>query len=93
MSRRRKRRTPDVSPRRLQRFRLAPGTSVQWSNTSLADGEEIQTGRATADRLGLVTLKGVRLSKGKNRVRIARQTQQRAQRGRAGPDALASRFS
>ncbi len=64
--------TVDFTPRRVQRFRLAPGTRVQWRNTALADGKEIQTGEATADRLGLVTLKGVRLGKGENRVRIRR---------------------
>lgn len=62
--------TVDVTPRRVQRFRLQPGQEVRWSNTALADGRIVQSGTATADRLGLVTLPQVRVGKGKNRLRI-----------------------
>jgi len=62
--------TVDITPRRLQQFRAAPGQTVKWTNTSPADGKQIQSGEATADRWGLVTLDKVRVTKGKNRISI-----------------------
>lgn len=64
--------TVDVTPRRLQRFKAAPGESVKWTSAPLADGQQIQSGVARADGLGLVTLQKVRVGKGKNRIRLAR---------------------
>jgi len=65
--------TVNVTPRRLQQFKLRPGEQLQWTNTSAADdGKEVQTGRCTADKLGLITLEKVIVTKGKNRVRVWR---------------------
>ena len=63
--------TVDVTPRRCQKFRPKPGAALKWTNTSLADKREIQTGRAKADKWGLVTLEKVRVTKGRNRLRIS----------------------
>ena len=60
--------TADVTPRRCQKFKAKPGEKFDWANTSLADNKEIQKGQATADELGLVTCKGVIISKAKNRL-------------------------
>jgi hypothetical protein len=58
----------DVTPRRLQRFRVAPGESVSWSNT---EGRRVvQEGRVVADEWGLVTLPQVTVTKTGNRIRI-----------------------
>ena len=62
--------TAHVTPRRLQRFKHPPGRKLAWTNTSLAGGKVVQTGKATADRWGLVTLADVRITKGKNRLRL-----------------------
>jgi hypothetical protein len=60
--------TVDLTPRRLQHFKLKPGQEATWTNTSLADNAEFQTGRATAAQHGLVTLKSVNVTKSKNRI-------------------------
>jgi pimeloyl-ACP methyl ester carboxylesterase len=60
--------TVDITPRRVQRFRPPPGSEVTWTNTSVADPADVQSGRATVDALGLITLPQVRIAKGKNRV-------------------------
>ncbi len=62
--------TADVTPRRCQRFKPAPGTVLRWTNVSRADGREVQSGTAKADALGLVTLEGATVTKGLNRIRI-----------------------
>lgn len=54
----------DLTPRDCQQFLLKPGTPVKWTNGAG------QSGAATADKHGLVTLKGVQVGKGKNRVRV-----------------------
>ena len=60
----------DVTPRRCQRFKTRPGQKYKWTNTSLADGKSVQSGTATADQWGLVTLERVTVSKGKNRITV-----------------------
>jgi pimeloyl-ACP methyl ester carboxylesterase len=64
--------TVDMTPRRLQRFQPRPGERLQWKNSSLGDGGEIQTGQATVDQHGLITLEKVNVTKGKNRIRVCR---------------------
>ena len=64
--------TVDLTPRRLQQLKLQPGRRVRWTNTSLSDGKLVQSGKGRADRFGLLTLEGVRISKGKNRIRVDR---------------------
>jgi pimeloyl-ACP methyl ester carboxylesterase len=61
-----------ITPRRLQRFNPAPGEQLQWKDTSLSDGSEAQTGRATVDPHGLITLENVKVTKDKNRIRVFR---------------------
>ncbi len=60
--------TVDVTPRRVQSFRPPPSSRVTWTNTSVADSADVQSGHATVDKLGLVTLSSVRIAKGKNRI-------------------------
>lgn len=61
----------DVTPRRCQKFKPAPGETFRWTNTSLAEGKVVQSGTAVADRWGLVTLEKVTVSKGRNRIEIS----------------------
>ncbi|MEA3367495.1 MAG: hypothetical protein U9R68_05210, partial [Planctomycetota bacterium] len=65
--------TMDVTPRRCRRFTARPGDAFRWTNTAIADGNAVQSGTATAGRWGLVTVKDVRVTKAKRRIRIARQ--------------------
>ncbi|KPK83808.1 MAG: hypothetical protein AMJ81_07225 [Phycisphaerae bacterium SM23_33] len=64
--------TVDMTPRRCQNFKAAPGERFKWTNTSVPDGKEVQSGAAVADQLGLVTLEQVKVAKGKNRIKIFR---------------------
>jgi hypothetical protein len=64
--------TVDVTPRRCRQFKLSPGAGLTWANTSLPDGQLVQTGKATADRWGLVTARKVLVSKARNRLVIRR---------------------
>ncbi|OPX21996.1 MAG: hypothetical protein B1H04_05715, partial [Planctomycetales bacterium 4484_123] len=64
--------TVDVTPRRLKNFRPAPGEKFKWTNTSLANKRLLQSGTVTADEWGLVTLKGVTVTRGRNRLEIRR---------------------
>jgi pimeloyl-ACP methyl ester carboxylesterase len=58
----------DITPRRCQRFRVAPRESVSWSNVEA--GRVVQQGEVVADEWGLVTLPQVVVTKAGNRVRI-----------------------
>src|SRR5207244_12460861 len=62
--------TVDLTARRCQQFKPAAGTRLVWSNMSRAQGKEIQSGRATVDAWGLVTLPQVMVGKGGNRLRV-----------------------
>ena len=62
--------TANITPRRVQQFKPAPGTQIKWTNTSVDTGREIQSGQAVVDDLGLITLPDVRIEKGKNRIAI-----------------------
>ena len=64
--------TVDITPRRLQQLRVGPGERVRWTSTPADGGGEAQSGEATADTLGLVTLEKVRVGKGMNRLRVER---------------------
>jgi hypothetical protein len=65
--------TTDLTPRRTQQFKARPGDVFHWTNTSLADGQELQSGTATADAHGLVTIEHVTVAAGKSRVKIERR--------------------
>jgi len=60
----------DVTPRRCQQFRLNPSEKLLWENTSLFDDKIVESGKVIADQWGLVTLEGVTISKGMNRLVI-----------------------
>ena len=62
--------TVDITPRHCRQFKPRRGQKFTWTNTSLADNKVVGSGSETADRWGLVTLKGVKIGKGKNRISI-----------------------
>jgi len=64
--------TVNMTPRRVQQFKVKPGQQVKWTNTSLGENKVIQDGQATADEHGLITLERVRVTKGGNRLKIVR---------------------
>ncbi len=63
--------TVDITPRRCQKLKVKPGEKVKWVCKPSKGGKQ-QTGQATADKHGLVTLEKVRIRKGGVRVRITR---------------------
>lgn len=65
--------TVDLTPRKCQKFRLEPGAPFTWTNIQVADGEELQLGRSAADRYGLATITGLRVTKGKHRITFRRE--------------------
>ena len=64
--------TVDLTPRRCRKFKPKPGQMLKWTNASLRDNREIQTGSAKADKWGLVTIEKLRVAKGRNRIRVSR---------------------
>jgi pimeloyl-ACP methyl ester carboxylesterase len=62
--------TVDVTPRRLQHFRVRPGETVRWTSTAPDTGQIVQSGTTSADRWGLITLEKVRVTKSGNRIRV-----------------------
>jgi len=60
--------TVNITPRRRQQFRPRPGQPVKWTSTSLGGKGQVQTGQATVDEHGLITLEDVRLGKNGNRL-------------------------
>lgn len=54
--------TVDVTPRRLQAFRVAPGAQVTASNLDAATAAQVQRMTLTADGQGLVTFPGFRIT-------------------------------
>jgi hypothetical protein len=64
--------TVNVTPRRTQKFKIQAGGRVTWTNTSVSGARIAQSGEATADQWGLVTLEGVTTTTGKTRIRIRR---------------------
>jgi len=63
----------DVTPRKCRRFKAKPGQRFVWTNTTLSDGRQVGAGHAVADKLGLVTLKRLVVTKGKHRITIRRR--------------------
>jgi len=62
--------TTDVTPRRCQKFKPALGRQFQWTLTGVQDKEPIATGTAAADKLGLLTVKTIEITKSKRRLVI-----------------------
>ena len=54
--------TVDVTPRRLQAFRVKPGQKVTARNLAADTNQEVQSQTLTADERGLVTFTGFRLT-------------------------------
>jgi hypothetical protein len=67
----------DVTPRRVQQFKPAPGTQVRWTNRALASGGAEASGTATVDQLGLITLSGIKIAKGRNRISVLTESSNR----------------
>ncbi|NQU20233.1 MAG: alpha/beta hydrolase [Candidatus Nealsonbacteria bacterium] len=63
--------TVNVTPRRLQQFQPKPGQTYKWTNTTINLGATLQTGTATADKHGLITLENVRVSRAGSRISIS----------------------
>jgi pimeloyl-ACP methyl ester carboxylesterase len=62
--------TVDLTPRRLQKFKVKTGDKVTWTNTS--NGAKLQSGNVTADQHGLVTLPALTVTKTGNRIQISK---------------------
>jgi hypothetical protein len=63
--------TVDVTPRHCRQFKALPGQQFAWAST--ADGRSTGSGRVTADKWGLVTIKGLQVTKAKHRVAVERK--------------------
>lgn len=61
----------DITPRRLQKFAVAPGRRYTGAVIEPSSGRELWRGTVTADQHGLVTLAQIPLAKGANRVKLA----------------------
>ena len=61
----------DVTPRRLQRFKLKPGDRVAW--TGSVGNSIVQQGELVADQWGLVTLPQVQIKPGGTRITLTRK--------------------
>ncbi len=62
--------TVDVTPRHCRLFKPRRGQTFRWTNTDLATRKVIQSGRVEADEWGLVTIRGVVVTKSGNRLAI-----------------------
>jgi hypothetical protein len=60
----------DVTPRRCQKFKPAPGATVAWGNRSVADGGVVQSGEVKADDQGRVTVPQAAVTRGGNRLTL-----------------------
>jgi hypothetical protein len=62
--------TVDVTPRRLQTFRIVPGAAYAWENRRVSDDTVVANGTVTADKNGLISVPHVAISAGGNRLSI-----------------------
>jgi len=62
----------DVTPRRVRLFKPRNGERVSWTAADLESGTILKKGTARADRFGLVTAKGVPVTKRKVRLLLRR---------------------
>ena len=63
----------DITPRRLQRFRVTPGQKYQWENRAVSatgSGSLLASGTVTAGANGLLTIPGVQIPPGGSRLEI-----------------------
>ncbi|MDP6634946.1 MAG: hypothetical protein QGG42_08620 [Phycisphaerae bacterium] len=64
--------TTDLTPRRCRKFKAKAGQRFAWTHSNAKDAKPFQSGRAVADKWGLVTVKNLRLGKQKSRLTIRR---------------------
>ena len=62
--------TVDLTPRRCRKFKAKPAQKFDWTSHTCTDGKLVQSDQATADKYGLVTIKGLKLTKGKHRITL-----------------------
>ncbi|MGB2822928.1 MAG: hypothetical protein WBF17_18235, partial [Phycisphaerae bacterium] len=78
--------TVDLTPRRCRKFKAKPGEKFTWTNTlqltdeqkrkaieagtTPKDEQPVQSGTATADKWGLVTIKQVKLTTARHRIAV-----------------------
>jgi hypothetical protein len=62
--------TVDITPRRLQSLKILPNQTYKWNNT--CQEKVVQTGAVTADKYGLVTIRGALVNKETNRITISK---------------------
>jgi hypothetical protein len=62
--------TVDLTPRRVQRFVIIPGTRYHWSNYRIADGTLVASGQVQADERGLITLRDQEVTPTGNRIML-----------------------
>jgi hypothetical protein len=60
----------DITPRRLQSFDNTPGSSYNWQNVRFSDSSVLQSGSASSDLNGLVTINDFNISKNPSRLVI-----------------------
>ncbi|HPC82136.1 MAG TPA: putative glycoside hydrolase [Thermoanaerobaculaceae bacterium] len=63
-------RTVDVTPRRLQTFRIVAGGDYAWENRRVSDDGLVASGHVTADAAGLVTVPSFAVTGTGNRLRL-----------------------
>ena len=62
--------TVNITPRRLQKLRVAPGAKFKWTSTPVEGGGKAQSGTAVADKWGLVTMEKVAVHRTGSRVEL-----------------------
>ncbi len=62
--------TVDVTPRRVQHFKFVPGAKYTWENRRKSDNALVASGTVTADKGGLVEIKGFLVTSSGNRLVI-----------------------
>ena len=62
--------TVDVTPKRLQRFLVHPGTLLQWEAKRMSDGEEVTGGEVMVDAYRRIIVTDVPVYEGGTRLRI-----------------------
>lgn len=66
--------TADITPRRLQQFKINPYDTLDWHNIRMTAQDTIAKGYKIADRYGLVTIDNFQISTEGNRLLIRRHT-------------------
>ena len=59
----------DITPRRIQHFKVNSEDRIVWENKTLAD-RLIESGQIIADGNGLITISNILITKGKNRITL-----------------------